>query len=222
MAKAKGAVIALVISDSRGSELQYYLDQLDCYPFNIKVLVYKGKSIIEAVKAAKSKILWWSPRFILIMNGICDVTQLDRQTRLVSLRNNERQASLEYRESMDIVNHHLKILLDGNQAKVIFAQIVGLDIAKFNKEVLVNPQQEELDATISTINTEINSFNKVNGVISPWLARDVHKNNKGRKKARYWLLGEDGVHLTLELKERWASEILASFHKNYDKSALTE
>lgn len=195
---------------------QYYLDQLDCRPFNIKVLIYKGKGIIDAVWVAKTKLLWWSPQLILVLNGLCDVTQLERQTRLVSLRNNEARAILEYKESMDIVCHHLRILFDRNPTQVI-SQIVGLDIAKHNGEVLPSPQEEELDSTINSINVEINKFNSANNTISPWLARDIHKNTKGHKKTRYYKLGEDGVHLTQDLQQRWASEILASLHKNHEK-----
>lgn len=217
MATAGRSVMAIVVSDSRGTGLQHYLDQLDCRPFNIKVLVYKGLGIIDAVRAAKTKLLWWSPQLILILNGICDITQLERQTRLVSLRYNEARAILEYNESMDIVCHHLRILLDGKPARVIFSQIVGLDIAKHNGEVMPSPHQEELDSTITSINVEINRFNNANNTISPWLARDIHKNNKGYKKTRYYKLGEDGVHLTPELQQRWASEILASLHKNHEK-----
>lgn len=217
MATAGSTVLVTVISDSRGAGLQYYLNLLDCHPFKIKVLIYKGKGIIDAVRAAKTKLLWWSPQIILVLNGICHVTQLDRRTRLVSLRYNEPRAILEYNESMDIVCHHLKILLDRKPARVVFSQIVGLDIAKFNGEFAPNPQQEELDSTICSINVEINSFNSANNVISPWLAREIHKNTKGRKKTRYYKLGEDGVHLTPELQERWASEILASLHKNHQK-----
>lgn len=166
--------------------------------------MYKGKGIIDAVRASKTKLLWWTPRMIIIMNGICDVTWLDRQTRQVGLKTNKSQAVTEYKESMDIVNHHIKILLDGNPVKVIFAQIVGLDIAKHNQELSPNPEQVELDATINSINVEIDSFNSGNDVISPWLARDIHKNTKAQKKSRYYKLGEDGVHLTPDLKKKWA------------------
>lgn len=180
-------------------------------------MVYKGKGIIDAVRASKAKLLWWQPDIILIMNGICDVTQLDRRTRLVSLRSNEAQIIAEYKESMDIVSHHLRILLDSKPAKVIFSQIVGLDIAKCNREWIPNAQQEELDTSINSVNVEINNYNHDNNVISPWIARDIHKNTKGYKKTKYQKLGEDGVHLSLELKQKWAAEILASLHKNFDK-----
>lgn len=118
---------------------------------------------------------------------------------------------------MALIAHHLKILLDGKPVRVIFSKIVGLDIAKYNNEMIPNSQQEELDSTINTINMEINSFNSPNDAISPWLARDIHKNARGRKKSRYYLLGDDGVHLTSEMRSKWATEILSSLHKNYDK-----
>lgn len=193
-------VPVLIICDSRGADLQWYIDQLPCDPFNIKVLTYRGKGIIDAVRCAKSTIIWRSPAIIMVLNGICDVTSLDRETRLVSI--NDRPSSMiiqEYRESMEIVSHFVKIHLDGMKCRVVFAQIVGIDISSWNSQAQSHPQQHLLDSIIHDVNIEI------------------HHNVKGKKKTRYNRLAEDGVHLSDYLKAKWAAEIVLSLSMNYEK-----
>lgn len=62
---------------------------------------------------------------------------------------------------------------------------------------------------------DINRFNESNRSITPWIAREVHRNIKGRKKNRYQLLADDGVHLTPEMNSKWATELTMAIKKNY-------
>lgn len=218
MATATKQTSVLIICDSRGSDLQWHIDQLSISPFSIKVMIYSGKGIIEAVRSAKAAISWRAPSILIIQNGICDVTKLDRSTRLVSLAHNSYLPLVqEYKESMDIASHFIKILLDGMECKVVFAHIVGMDMAKWNNQPYPHPQQELLDSAIHNINIEINCFNSERNAVTPWLARDVHHNNKGRHRTRYNRLAEDGVHLSDYLKPRWALEFVSAITKNHEK-----
>lgn len=217
MATAAKQIPALIICDSRGADLQWYIDQQTAHPFNIKVLTFSGKGIIDAVRSSKTIIAWRAPALLLIQNGICDVTSLDRETRLVSVAHDSCHMLVQdYYESMDIASHFVKILLDGIKNRVICSQIVGMNMARWNNQVNPHPQQDLLDMAIHDINAEINRFNSVNNVITPWLARDVHHNIKGRK-SRYNRLADNRVHLTDSLKAKWAGEMVSALAKNYEK-----
>lgn len=67
-------------------------------------------------------------------------------------------------------------------------------------------QQELLDNVIHSLNNEIASWNKNQNVATPWIANDIHHNrNDGQKIVRYCRLLTDGLHLTDDLKQRWAT-----------------
>lgn len=218
MAAPSKQVPVLVICDSRGNDLQQYVDLIPTPSFNIKVVSYSGKGIIDAVRSAKEIIAWRAPSIILILNGLCDVTHLDRGSRMVSLAHNTCPMLVQdYLESMDIASHFIRILLDGTKCQVVFAQIVGMDMAKWNNLPHPHHHQDLLDTAIHAINIEINCFNAGRDAVTPWLARDVHHNNKGRWRSRYNRLAEDGVHLSDYLKPRWAAEIVSAIIKNHEK-----
>lgn len=82
----------VIITDSRGAGLQSLIEQQLqlCQNFQVRVLVYKGTGIVEAVEPAKSKLAWWQPRIVFVLNGICDVTIRDRVTRLVTPNMSQR------------------------------------------------------------------------------------------------------------------------------------
>lgn len=59
------------------------------------------------------------------------------------------------------------------------------------------------------------AHNRARGVVTPWIARTIHRNRRdGRKFHRYHKLDADGVLLTLELRMTWATEIVNSIYKN--------
>lgn len=96
-----------------------------------------------------------------------------------------------------------------------------MNLAKWNNQEQSHPQ-DLLDTAIHDINIEINRFNTSNNAITPWLARDVHHNIKGKKKNRYDRLSEDGVHLSDNLKLKWAAEIVSALVKNHEKMILED
>lgn len=106
---------------------------------------------------------------------------------------------------MDIISHFLSINLVEKKYKLAFSQIVGMDLAVYNRQDQPHPNQNLLDDAVIRINLEIANRNMAEGVATPWVANDIHHNRKkGYKVTRYHRLSEDGLHLTQDLRERWA------------------
>lgn len=223
MANATCRVPVVIIADSRGSGLQAEFDMMATQPFDVKVLSFKGKGILDAVQMAISKLIWWAPKIIVILNGLCDLTQKDKASKRVSLRyQSVEEAVLNHTESMDHARHYLYVQLIESPCQLVFAHVVGMDLMKYNKENGQSDQQAMLDESITAINIAVNRFNEQHDAVAPWLARDIHRNVGGRKITRYQKLSEDGVHLTEVIKEKWAVEILSALRKNWEKVLVRE
>lgn len=217
MASAGGSagIQVVVIADSRGADLQTEFNMMNTQPFDIKVLYFKGKGILDAVKLATPKLIWWAPKIVVILNGLCDLTFKNKETKIVNLRHPTKEtAAAHHFDSMDHARHYLYIQLIEAPCHLVFSHIVGMDLMKYNKENTRNVQQYVLDESITEINIAVNRYNEMHGAVSPWLARDIHRNIKGKKITKYHKLSDDGVHLTEDLKRKWAMEILSALRKN--------
>lgn len=216
MAGAQRRTSVVVITDSRGVGLQEYFNRLNSAEFNIRVLAYKGKGIVDAVQMAKPKIIWWQPKVIFVLNGICDVTELDRATRQISLRHESEALTISlYKDYLTTTYHQIQLCVGEYPLRIVYGPIIGIDLSKYNGMIADGNQQENLNSIINQLNVEINRFNEEQDSITPWIARDVHRNVKGKSRNRYQLLADDGVHLTPDMKQRWVIEIMAATKKNY-------
>lgn len=116
---------------------------------------------------------------------------------------------------MGAIQNSLTTKLGNDDCKVIFGELVGMNIAHYNGTRYPDQQQDLLNTIVEGINIEIVKENTANDLITPWIARMIHKNWKdGRKVHRYHKLAADGVHLTPDLRAIWAKEILQSIYKN--------
>lgn len=217
---SKGPVV--IIADSRGFGLQDEIDKIvkrEGSDINVQVFVWRGRGIASATKETSKQLIWIAPSIIIIFAGICDVTVLNKETRQISLADEvQEETVLRYEGLMDIIRHHLSIFLTERPYKLIFCELIGADMAKYNKQEQPHPQQPQLDEMVLEINARIVAFNKDNGVATPWTARSVHHNKKSKTKvARYQKLGPDGLHLSEELKEKLADVLF-----KYVKKAISE
>lgn len=173
-----------ILADSRGVGLKYELDHQNGGGYEIVVIVKKGRGIIDLVREVSKRLLWIAPDVIIIVAGICDITEKDRETGIVTLQSDSAETIVEQIEaSMDTVRHHLSVSLVENRYKLIFGHIVGMDLARYNGQVDPHPQQDVLNDTITKANQLITAFNTENGVPTAWLAKEIHP-NKIRSKLR--------------------------------------
>lgn len=96
----------------------------------------------------------------------------------------------------------------GKDPKVIFGQLIGMDMSIFNCQEVPERHQEILGSAVVRINARIAQANLSNQVSTPWTATDIHHNRKnGRKITRYNRLAPDGLHLTDDLRDKWVTAI---------------
>lgn len=82
------------------------------------------------LKESEHLLNWWHPDQIYVLKGICDITKKDKITKQVSLREPTVDRIVEgHVESMDIISHFIKVLLDGTQYQLVFGEITGMDIS---------------------------------------------------------------------------------------------
>lgn len=183
-ATSKGS--AVIITDSQGFGLQDAIDNIikrEGADINIQVFVWRGRGIASATKETSKQLIWMAPDLIVVAAVICDVTELNRETRQIRLADDAMEDTvLRYEGLMDTIRHHLTVFLTERPYKLTFCELIGADMAKFNKQEQPHHQQTQLDETVLEINTRIVAFNKENGVATPWTARSVHHNKKSNSK----------------------------------------
>lgn len=201
----------MIITDSRGKGLQNDIDYIERKEtdLNMQVFVWKGRGIVEAVKQTSKQLVWMAPSLILVFAGICDVTELNRETREISLADPTPDETISrYTGQMDIIRHHLSIMLTEKEYKLAFCEVIGADIGKYNRSNQEHPQQGQLDETILHLNVEIAAFNASNGMPTPWTAKQIHHNKKSRTKvSQYHKLSEDGLHFSEDLRMQVATTL---------------
>lgn len=209
----------VVITDSRGRGIEAELSSIQDRSYSVKVLVWKGRGVTEAVKESKQQLIWMAPDVVIVLAGICDLTSKNRNLKMVSLSfESVDEAVNMFTCAMDIINHFLNINLVEKKFKLSFGQVVGMDIGVYNHLEHPHPLQSLLDEAVIRINNEIATRNSGEGVATPWVANEVHHNRKkGQKITRYQRLADDGLHLTSELKQRWATHLHRAIIKIIEK-----
>ena len=99
-------------------------------------------------------------------------------------------------------------------SKVVFCTTVGVQLTEaVNSHAVSSVQQHAVDEAVFDFNTEIFSINERRGTFSPALHRVVHRSIRGKNKSYYNHL-RDGIHLTKELKDKWALEFVKAIVHN--------
>lgn len=203
----KGPVV--IITDSRGFGLQGIIDRIEKEEktdYKIQTFVWKGRGITGAVRETSKQMVWLAPRLVIVFAGICDITTLNRTTRVLTMADPTPEEAIDrYEGQMDYIRHHLTIMLMERPFKVVFCELIGADLAVYNHMNHEHPQQKQLEEVILGINAKIVGFNVGNEMPTPWTAREVHHQKKSKTKvSRYQKLADDGLHLGEELKEKLA------------------
>lgn len=210
----------LVIADSRG---RYLKEQLDEYFIHSQYSLYwkKGLRLVNTAELVTPTILSIKPRFIYLLNGICDLTYIrTRDPWTVALRSwNETTLVNNYMSALDmtysqIFSLHSKL---GYYPMILPATQTGIDFGRYNHypDDLLSPEQPILDRALARINKNVILMNKSVGAYPPILASAVHMRCRGKVRfARAKL--EDGCHPTKELTRVWARRIYNNARLNQD------
>lgn len=136
----------IVISDSRGRFLQEYLPAE-----GIKVLYYSGATLVDIVKLSHAQCTSMKPKHILVMGGICNMSQKNRQTREITLRFDNEENLLTHMKSVFYEAWELAHNLYPN-VNVMFAGLCGLDLNCCNGLYGYHRLQPVIDNVIDLLN----------------------------------------------------------------------
>ena len=167
----------LLVTDSRGKGLQKYLDE--AIPDLYDVDPYSGKNIKKLLTSASRD---FDPEYhsnIMIMGGICSITQRDSVTKITHLRTLDiDRAARKFKKSMRM--GLLKIRNKYPDVPVVILPTIGIDLTVYNRSEADPVMQHALDCTIMAVNKVIIEMND-KSVKIPWIAKLVH-HSRGRGK----------------------------------------
>ena len=113
----------------------------------------------------------------------------------------------------------LKSKINSVCKNVVIAQVVGIDIARYNREVddgFWYYQQNVINDAMPLLAHTINFVNRADNLVGPWLTSTVHDFVNRKLYNRYGKL-RDGLHPNDQTQEKWAGLFVRSIYTNYVK-----
>lgn len=181
-----------------------------CNEPNIRVFSYPGAKLTEVVLRSMHHVYDFKPTTIIYMAGINDISVLNPITRKVSLRFRHLEELMEHLSSIFKSTRDL-LANEFPNTKVIFAGIIGIDLAKYNHMLYRAPDQDKLNDFILEVNKLIRSNNVDNHVTHVYFTAKVHKWEAGLCQHRYHLL-YDGLHPGPVVIDHWLKLIIGLHH----------
>lgn len=201
--------LLLVFTDSRGKNLDAYIDHCD-----ILVKAYKGATLLQIINYAEPVIQEYHPALVLFIGGTCDLTILNRSTRKISLR---------HINLGDLLDHMIEVFSEARRQvtskfpgiKIAFGGLCGIDLDRYNGLTSFSNLQPIIDDTVHLLNYQIKTDNVANGLVHPTLTSKIHivRSRMPRRRNQYRLL-TDGVHLSENLYLDWARNIRRFYLNN--------
>lgn len=204
----------ILICDSRGKKLDE--DLTEQHNISLKILVYSGARLYQAVKCAEPIVKEYQPDQVYILAGINNLTRMNKRTRVVSVASTELHKSMQqFHDEMNFSYALLKKILNW-RAKIVFAPITGMSLQLYNKgdSIQLKAEQELLDQSVIEVNTRIISFNEHMACKTPCTQSIIHRHFRGNYHSSYSRLSEDGCHLTTEVRSFWLRKIIDAIKAN--------
>lgn len=196
----------IVISDSRGRLLQNHL-----FNERIKVLFYSGATLDNMLRLSHPQCLSIRPKYILVLGGICNMSQKNRRTGVISLRLVNEADLLASMKTAFLSAWELAQQLYPT-CRIMFSGLCGLDLNRANGWFGYHLHQPIIDNVIEGINQYIVELNFRAGVFQPKMTGKVHKRSKKLGHRNQYRLLDDGVHPgTIVLKD-WSKNITNLFN----------
>lgn len=210
----------LIVADSRGRELNAELAKY--FEQNQYTLCWrKGLRLNQTADQIAPIITAKRPSLIYILNGICDVTTI-RSYRpwSVAKRKPTPDSTLSsYSIEMDSLHAQLYPMsyFLGYKLMIIFAPLVGIDLATYNQDQVPSrsSQQLLLNDSIYLINKHSHTVNTSMGIVTPPLSSTTHVRRRGKYRFNPRMLS-DGCHTTRRLSNYWAAKLWDNVTKNLD------
>lgn len=195
----------IVIADSRGRFLQDYL-----HSDRIKVLFYSGATLDNMLRRSHAQCLSIRPKYILVLGGICNMSQKNRQSGEITLRfSNEAElwTSMKsaFLEAWELAHEFYP------SYKIMFAGLCGLDLNRCNGLYGYHLLQPIIDNVIVSINQFIVELNFRAGVYQPKLTGKIHKRSRKHGHRNQYRLLDDGIHPGKTVLMDWSKNITNLF-----------
>ena len=167
----------LLMTDSRGHGLKSHLEARA--PNVFRVSARSGDRIADLLKRAEKKLKNKQENYtvIIIMGGVCDITERDSNTGRVYLRTTDKD-TVTTQLRKDIKKGLKRVKRVAPNVPVIITPTIGLNLEVYNGAHGLQEEQECLNQIVLEVNRLLISCNKVNSRI-PWISRTVH-HCKGR------------------------------------------
>lgn len=200
--------LLLIFTDSRGRDLDVYLE----HP-NILIKAFSGATMSRIISRAEPIIHKYQPACVLFIGGTCDLTSMNKETRIISLRHDNIG---------DLLDHMISVFKNARELaiqkfphiKVAFGGVCGIDIDRYNGLTTFSPLQPVIDDTVHLLNYQIKTDNIQHGLVHPTLTSRVHITRSKKTRRNQYRLLSDGVHLTEALYMDWARNIVRFYNNN--------
>ena len=216
----------LIIADSRGARLARHLNNTSNISDYV-VTTHPGAGLIRATNASYNTMRATQPDIVIIMAGICDVTQKDPVTKEISPRYTDLDTAID--GIMGSIRQAHQDISKWGPPNVSFATLTGVDLTDVNNKERrhmseseyhqycadakeIHPGQCLLNETILATNRAIIAFNESNRMPTTWLSEVIHPLSRGRHRFYYGHL-RDGCHPTETTSKRWATQIIRAIRK---------
>lgn len=187
----------MIVVDSRGRELQTVLNNLYA---NIAwtVSVNSAKGFKELVEIAHSKFDPCRYKMVVIMGGICDVTERSNRRRMISVRQGDyRSIVSRMMEGAELGLLRLRAL----NPNLLLATSYGVDLKVYNDQVYGSysnsnhkRDQTKIALTIDLFNNTIAGINAQHGMPTIRLGNVVHHVRPHSPITSSYKMLRDGCH----------------------------
>ena len=177
----------------------------------VDMLFFDGGDIEDLYRESVNYCRWRPFDIVFIVGGICNITSKDRATKKISF---------EWQDTDLLLNHLLKEIQNGEKhfytempaSKVVFCRLVGADLKKVLRKHAEN-EQFVYDEAIYKLNENIFKMNIEKQLYAPDMATPVHRKSNNKNISHYHHLGNDGIHLSEDLCEKWVKKMLVTAEK---------
>ena len=201
----------IFFTDSRGANLEHEVNMINAERKPIEPWMFKSATIEDLTHEAINYGRTRPFDLMFIIGGICNITSKDWKNGNISF---------EWKDPEKLSRHVINIIENEERrfkrelpaSTIIFCRIVGADMEKVLRRH-ADYEQFVMDEAIYKINDHIFRKNIEKGLWAPDMATPVHRMIKGEMKSFYEHLANDGIHLSQELKEKWAKKLLKTSEK---------
>ena len=197
-----------VFMDSRGTGIYEKISGIDKQEY-VGIWKESGATLERLVELAGNHLKSYPYDPVYIVGGVNNITTKNKITGEISFKWDPPELLIQYMLNLlSTLDKHVS--KEFPASKIIFCPLVGSELRRVVTEHWVAPnQQDAVNEAVFTFNEETFKINKRKQTFSPSLHRSVHRSKNGKRKSYYDHL-EDGLHLTEELKDKWAHKIVKS------------